>query len=113
MLKLASRASLTRMSWVNFDHLNTPGLRFVVDEAKQLGKCPTVQASLGFHVLVVFATSDLGTLPNVGQVLQDNGTARGSTLYDAFAQDMIVIFSLPQQVTRKLFQVPFSRFACA
>lgn len=56
------------MPRVNLDHGDTPFLRFVGDEAIELGKRPTVQASFVVNVLVLLASPHLGGLANVGEV---------------------------------------------
>jgi len=55
-----------------------------------------------------------GSFTDISQVLQDNGRSWLGLLHDALGEDVIVIFSLPKQLTRKCFQVPCSRFgACS
>ena len=76
----------------------------------ELGKAPRVEAPFGFNRLVFLATSNAGSSTNVFQVLKDDSTAGCSVLDNAFGEDVIVIFSLPKQLARKRFQVPFSRF---
>ena len=104
-------ASLACVSWVNFDHLHATGFSFVGQEAMELSKAPRVETALGLDILSVLASTDFRGLANVGEVFQDEGAAWGCILHNAFGEDMVVVSSLPQQFTRKFFQVPFSRFA--
>ncbi len=79
------------MPRVNLDYSHASLLSFVGDEVIQLGKCPTVQAPFVLNMLVLFAASHLGGPPNVAEVFQHNGRARGSILYNALAQHMVTI----------------------
>ena len=99
-------ARLTRVAGVNLDHLDTLCLPFVLNKAKELGKAPRVEAPFGCNRLVFLATSNVGSSTNVFQVLKDNRTAGSGVLNNAFGEDVIVIFSLPKQLTRKGFQLP-------
>jgi hypothetical protein len=92
------------MSGINLDHLDPMRLCFVGQETVELSERPTMHTSLAFPFLVGNAFS------NVSQVLKDNGTAGRDMLNNPLAQHMVMVFSLPKQLTRKLFQVPFSRF---
>ncbi len=94
------------MPGVNFDYIDTTFLGFVGQEGMELGKAPTVQAALGIMLL---ARADLTALSDVLEVLNDNGAARGSMLNNALRKHVVMVSTLPQQLTRKLFQVPFSR----
>jgi hypothetical protein len=94
---------LTRMARVNFAHNHPSFLCLVEQEAMELGKTPTMQPPL------TLSMSQLGSLTNVGQVLNHNGTTWGSMLHNAFGKHMIMVSSLPKQFARKLFQVPFGR----
>ena len=105
------RTGLGRVARVNLDHGNPSCLCFVGQERVELRKTPGMQAAFVAHMRVLFAASHLGGLTDVRQVLKDNGTARDGMLDDAFGEDMVMVFSLPKQLTRKLFQVPFGRFA--
>ena len=98
------------MSRVNLDHGHTACFSFVGQEAVKLSKRPRVDTALALDILSVLASSDLGGLSNVGQVFQNEGRSGGCILHNAFAEDVIVVSSLPKQFARKLLQVPFSRF---
>lgn len=98
------RARLGSMSRVNLDDLHTPFLGFIPEEAMQLGKAPTVQASLSFPM------AHLGSLSNVRQIFKNQGTARGSVLDDALREHVVVISALPKQFSRELFEMSLSRF---
>src|SRR5260221_3496646 len=63
------------------------------------------------HPALPLAFSMGDTLADVREVLKHNGTTRGGMLNERFGEAVIVVFSLPKQLTRKLFQVPLSRFA--
>ncbi len=65
----------------------------------------------GVHAALPFALAMGDTFANMRQVLKDDGAPRGSVLHDAFGEDMVMVSSLPKQFARKLFQVPFGRFA--
>lgn len=69
----------------------------------ELGKAPRVHTALS----LALAMGD--TLSNMSQVLKNYGAARSGVLDNAFGEDVIVVSSLPKQLTRTLFQVPFSR----
>ncbi len=92
------------MARVNLDHANTTSLSFIGDKAEELGKAPRVHTALPR----TFTMGD--TLSDVRQVLKHDGTAGGSMPNDAFRKHVVMVASLPKQLTRKLFQVPFSRF---
>ena len=100
-----ARTGLTGVSWVNLDDRHPACLGLVPEEAVELVKAPTVEASLPF------ALSHLRSFANVAQVLDNNGSSWVSVLHNALGEDMIVVFSLPKQFARKFFQVPFGRFA--
>lgn len=59
---------LARVPGVHSDHLDPALLPFVIDEAIQLGKGPTMQFSFVLHVLVLFAAPDLGGVTDVGEI---------------------------------------------
>src|SRR6266700_2857924 len=103
--------SLRGMPRVNLDYFETSRLSFVLDKGVQLSKAPTVQTSFVVNVLVLLASPHLGSFPDVGQVLRNNCRSWLCILNNALREDVIVISSLPKPLTRKLFQVPFSRFA--
>src|SRR5439155_18922177 len=97
------------MPRVNLDHCNTSLLRFVGNEIVQLGKYPTMQPSLIFNVLVLFASSHLGSLTDLREIFQDDGTTRSGILDDALGKYVITIpveslLSFPQ-----LLEMLFSR----
>jgi hypothetical protein len=71
----------------------------------ELRKAPRMETALGFRVFL-----HLGTCPNMGQILNHNGTAKGSVLHDTFGEDMIMVFALPKQFTTQLFEVSLCRF---
>jgi hypothetical protein len=106
----AFRASLARVTGINFDYLNPTCLGFICQEAMELSKRPRMQTALGLNILALFASSNLGGLSNICQVLKHNCAARNGILNDTLGEDMIMISSLPKQFSRKLFQVPFGRF---
>ena len=68
MLEATSTTGLTRMPGVYFDHLDTLSLCLIVDKAEKLGKAPTMQTSFVVNVLVVFASSHLRRLSNIGEI---------------------------------------------
>jgi hypothetical protein len=98
------RASLGSMSRVNLDDLDAPFLGFITQEAMELGKAPTVKASLSFTM------AHPGSLSNVGQIFKNQGTAKASILYDALRKHVVVISALPKQFSRELFEMSLSRF---
>jgi hypothetical protein len=97
------------MAWVNLDHGYPSCLSFVGQEAMELGKRPAMEASFIPHVLVLLASSYLAVLTNVRQILKHHGTARSGVLHEAFGEDMVMVTTLPKQLTRKLLQVPCGR----
>ena len=105
MLIATTTAGLARVAWVDSHNLNPAFLRFVADEAVQLGKAPTVQAAFGL-ALLAFARSQLRGLPNIGEVFQDDGAASMGMLNDAFGEDMIAIPVESLLPLAQLFQVP-------
>ena len=102
MLMPTSTTLLAGMPRVNLDHLDTPLLGFVGKEGMQLGKTPTMEASLPFTM------AHLGSLSNVRQVLKHNGRTALSVLDNALRKHVVMVTSLPQQFARKFFQVPFT-----
>jgi hypothetical protein len=108
MLMPTTRTGLTGMPWVHFDHPNTACFRFVRNKGVQLSERPAMHASFVVSLLALgFAASHHVGLSNVLEVLKSNGRACGGVLYDAFTQDMIVVFASPKLFARKLSQVPF------
>jgi hypothetical protein len=98
---LAPAARLARVTRVNLDDFNPACFGFVCQKAMELSKRPRVHTALSFP----FFVGD--TLPNIGQVLNHNGTARRGVLNNALGEDMVVISSLPKQFTGELTQVAF------
>ncbi len=92
------------MPRVNLDDFDSTRLGLVGKKGVELGKAPRVHAALAF----TFAMLD--PLSDIRQVLKHDGTSGGGNLHNAFGEDVIMVFSLPKQLARKLFQVPFGRF---
>ncbi len=107
----ASRAGLTGMPGVYFDHRDTACLCFVLDKRVQLGKAPTMQSALIVHVPVVFAPSHLRCFTDVREVFQREGRASGSTGNDAFREDMVMIGASPKLCAAQLLEVSPGRAA--
>ena len=103
-------ACLAGMPRVNLDYLDTIPSCFVGQEAVKLGKRPAMETTFRFHILVLFATPDLGRSTNLIQILKHKGTTLWSVLDNPFGKDVVMVFSLPKPFSRKPFQVPFSRF---
>ena len=97
------------MPWVDLDNGSTTLLRFIDDEAIQLGKCPTVQIALVRNVLLLFASSHLGMVSNVFEIFQDNRRAWKSVLDDPFGKDMSTIPVETRLLPRQLLQVSLGR----
>ena len=93
------------MPGVDLDHLDPKCFCLIYHKGEELCEAPTVQAAL------LFALTLSGSFTDISQVLQDNGRSWLGLLHDALGEDVIVIFSLPQQFSRKCFQVPFGRLA--
>jgi len=108
-LVATARTRLTGVSRIYLDHLHTTSFSLVGQEAMELSKAPRVQAAFRLDILVGLATPNLGRFSNVRQILKDNRTARSGVLNNALGEDMVMVSSLPKQLTRKLFQVPFGR----
>jgi hypothetical protein len=70
----------------------------------ELSKAPTMEPTLILGMLL-----HCGPVSNVCQVLNYNSRARGSVLYDAFGEDMVVIFALPKQFPAQLLEMAFCR----
>src|SRR5713101_2608028 len=66
----------------------------ITQEAMELGKAPTVKASLSFTM------AHPGSLSNVGQIFKNQGTAKASILYDALRKHVVVISALPKGNSR-------------
>jgi hypothetical protein len=90
------------MARVNLDHLDTPFLGFVGEEAMELGKAPTMEPTLILGMLL-----HGGPVSNTGQVLKHDGCALWCVLHNALGDNMIVISALPKQFTREFTQVTF------
>src|SRR6266480_6944745 len=88
------------MTRVNARDLDTARFCLVGDKAEHLRKAPTMESAL-----CVGMPLHLRARTNVGQVLKHNRRARRGVLHDAFGEDMIVIFALPKQFTRKFAQM--------
>jgi hypothetical protein len=99
-----ARTGLRGVPGVDFDHLDTPRLGLVEQERMELGKAPGMQTALSFAFTVG------NTLADIGQVLKHDGRTRARMLNNAFGENVVVVFPLPKQLARKLFQVPFGRF---
>lgn len=95
------------MARVNLDHLDTPFLGFVGEEAMELGKAPTMEPTLILGMLL-----HGGPVSNIRQVLKHDGCALWCVLHNALGDNMIVISALPKQFTREFTQVTF-RALCA
>jgi len=108
MLIATGAAHLGRVSRVYLLDRDTTGLRLIANEAIQLGKCPTVQASFVLDVLIVLASAHFRGLPNVGEIFKDNRTACGGMLDKAFREDVITVSVESHLLLRQLFQVPLS-----
>src|SRR4051794_982466 len=108
MLIATFATGLRRVTRVNFDHLNTPFLSLVADQAIQLRKRPTVQASFVLNVLVAFPSAHLGGGSDIGEIFEDEGAAWWSILNNAFGEDMITIPVEALLLFAQLFQVAFS-----
>lgn len=107
MLMPAPRAHLRSVARVYPLYAHTPLLCFVKRQGVELGKGPTMQFPLIIDVLVLLAASHLGGISDVGQVLKDDGAARGSILDDALGEDMITVPVESLLPLRKLLQVTF------
>jgi len=97
---------LAGMPGVDLDHLDTACLCFVLDKGVQLGKTPTMQASFILAFLtVLFAPAQIGVVPDVLEILQDESTARGGMLNNLFGENVIVVSASPKLFTRELLEV--------
>ncbi len=63
----------------------------------------------GVHLSLSLTMAYADPLAHVRQVLKHDGRAGGNMLDKAFGKDVIVVSSLPKQLARKVFQVPFGR----
>ena len=92
------------MSRVYGYDFNPSCLSLVSKKAKELGKRPGVHTTLPSIFLRVG-----DTLADISQLLKHDDRAWGCVLSNVFAQDMVMVFTLPKQLTRKFLQVPFGR----
>ena len=92
MLIAAPRTSLAGIPGVNCHHSYSPLLGFVSQKRTELSERPTMQATLVFTPTPTLTDA----ASNPGKVLNDKGCARGSTLNNAFGQNVIAI--LPEIV---------------
>ena len=93
------------MTWVHSFDADPAFLRFVDCEGIELRKGPAMQSPL---VVIFLALANLGSVAYVRQILEDDGTARGSMLHKTFCQNVVhvpVEMGLPP---RQLFQVSLS-----
>lgn len=97
------------MSWVNLDNEHTAFSSFIREKAVKRVKAPGMQAALDGNILVRLATSDLGCLSNVGQILNHDSAASGAVLHNSFGEDMITVPVESHLFSRKLFEVLLGR----
>jgi hypothetical protein len=74
----------------------------------ELSERPRVQTTFRLDILVSLASSYLGSVSNISQVLENDRATGGGILDNAFGEDMVVISSLAKQFTRELFEVSLS-----
>lgn len=104
-----SATGLRGMARVNAFNTDTALIGLVERKTIQLLKRPTVQFSLRVFLPVAFATSYPGRLTNVSQVLKDDGSSCGGTVYKAFGEDMIAIPVEALLLATQALQVAFGR----
>src|SRR5260221_937952 len=109
MLVATPATGLAGMPGVNLDYSNAAFLRLVGNEIVELVKAPTVQTAFVRNILVLFAAPYLGGVPDVREIFEDKGTARGSLLNDTTGKDMIAVPVETSQLFAQLFQVALSR----
>lgn len=111
-LVTAPATGLRRMPGVNLDDTDTSCLCLVLDTGVQVRERPTMQASLVLSLLTVwFASSHLGTLSNVLEIFQDDGSTRGRVLNDALGEDMVMVFASPKLFAAQLLEMSLGRAA--
>jgi hypothetical protein len=92
------------MSRIDFHDLDTLLLSLVADKTIQLSKAPTMKSTFRVSFLSL-AIADLGTLPNMSEIFQDDSAARSSLLNDTFGEDMIAIPVESHLLAGELLQV--------
>ena len=105
MLKATATTGLGRMAWVYLLDTDTTRCRLVVNKAMELSKAPTMEPSFEINRLVLFATPYLRGLPNMREVFKNKGCTLWGMLYNAFREDMVMVFALPKQFPGELFEV--------
>ena len=109
MLIATGTARLTRVPGVDLLNGDSASLRFIANEAIELGKRPRMQTSLLAHILLVLAPSHLRGFSNVSQVLKHNRATCGRVLDNTFGEDMITVSVESPLLLRQLFQVSLRR----
>ena len=109
MLMSTFATGLARVARVDLDHSDTMCLCLVLDKRVQLGKAPTMQASLVVNVLVLLASAHLGGLSKVLEIFQDDSCPCGSVLYNAFAEDVVMVSASPKLFPAQLLEVSLGR----
>src|SRR5437667_7298418 len=110
MLIATPTTRLRGMSRVNFYHRDPTCFSFVLNKRIQLGKTPTMQTPFVLNVLLLFASSHLGSFPDSGQVFKDDGRASGGILDKALRKNVIMVFAPPKLFATQLTEMPFRRF---
>lgn len=109
MLVATMRAGLRGVTGVNAFHMDTALGCFVANEAVELGKGPTMKASLQISLLA-FAASNTGGLPDTREVFEDNGGTWGETGDNALAEDVVCIPVKTRLLAFEFLQVAFGGF---
>lgn len=104
MLKTATATGLRGVPGVNLDDGHPAFLRFIGKKCLELRKTPRMETALGVRALL-----HPGTAPNVSQVLNHDGTARGGLLHKPLGKHMVMVSSLAQQFPAQLFEMSLSR----
>jgi hypothetical protein len=102
-LKTAPGTGLASVARVNCYQFQAAFKSLITKKRAELGKRPAMQTALPF------ATSQTGAASNFGQILNHNRCAWGSTLHNAFGENVVTIPVEAHLPTTKLSQVAFSR----
>lgn len=99
----AGVAALAGMPWINTDHHAPDSLSLVGQELPELGEGPRVQTAFGI------SPASLDSLPDVGQILDNDSRAGRNAFQNVFAQYVIAIPSEPLFTAREASKVALGR----
>lgn len=110
MVEPTATTRLRGVAWVYLFDTDSTRLGLIVEKRMELREAPTVKPSFQVYRLVIFASSYLRGLTNVRKIFKNKGRTLWGVLYNAFAEDMVMVTALPKQFPRQAFQVTLCRF---